>query len=70
MFKDMKVATRLLSGFFVLTFIGALVAGIGIYNMHQLNSAADSLYDQDLLGISHLKEANINLIYIHRAVRC
>ncbi len=34
-----------------------------------MNAQAEQAYENDLLGISHTKEANINLIYIGRAVR-
>jgi methyl-accepting chemotaxis protein len=69
MFNRMKVGTRLLAGFLTLALLGAVVAGIGIYNMSRINDANDRLYDRELLGISYVKEANINLIYIGRALR-
>jgi len=69
MFKHMKVGTRLIAGFLALALLGALVAGIGIFNMSRINDSNDRLYQQELLGISYVKEANINLIYIGRAVR-
>ncbi|KFI07427.1 chemotaxis protein [Massilia sp. BSC265] len=65
----MKVGTRLIAGFLTLSILGALVAAIGIYNMSQMNARTDRLYTRELLGISHVKEANINLAYIGRAVR-
>ncbi|HEX2603531.1 MAG TPA: methyl-accepting chemotaxis protein [Oxalicibacterium sp.] len=67
MFKNMKVGTRLISGFLVVALMGAIVAGIGIYNMSRMNDRADSMYKLELLGLSYIKEANINLIYIGRA---
>ena len=69
MFKHMKVGTRLIAGFLALALLGALVAGIGIFNMSRINDSNDRLYQQELLGISYVKEANINLIYVGRAVR-
>jgi methyl-accepting chemotaxis protein len=69
MFKQMKVGTRLLAGFLTLAVLGAVVAAIGIYNMSRINDASDRLYDRELLGISYVKEANINLIYVARALR-
>ncbi|HYD94540.1 MAG TPA: methyl-accepting chemotaxis protein [Noviherbaspirillum sp.] len=69
MFKDMKVGTRLILGFLTLTILGAIVAGIGIFNMGRINAAAESLYEKELLGLSHVKEANINLIYMGRSLR-
>ena len=69
MFKQMKVGTRLIAGFLTLSILGTLVAAIGIYNMSQMNARTDRLYTRELLGISYVKEANINLVYIGRSVR-
>ena len=69
MFNRMKVGTRLIAGFLTLALLGALVAAIGIYNMSEMNARADRLYKRELLGVSHVKEANINLVYIGRAMR-
>ncbi|UVW29472.1 methyl-accepting chemotaxis protein [Massilia sp. H6] len=69
MFKKMKVGTRLIAGFLVVTLLGAIVAAIGIYNMSQISERTESLYQKELLGISYVKEANINLVSLGRAVR-
>jgi len=69
MFNRMKVGTRLIAGFLVLTLLGAAVAGVGIFNMSRMNDRADRLYQRELLGISYVKEANINLVYIGRSLR-
>ncbi|MGI4844094.1 MAG: methyl-accepting chemotaxis protein [Janthinobacterium lividum] len=69
MFNRMKVGTRLIAGFLALTLLGAVVAAIGIVNMSRINAANDILYERELLGISHVKEANINLIYVGRSLR-
>ncbi|MCR5885123.1 MCP four helix bundle domain-containing protein [Rhizobacter sp. J219] len=47
--------------------ISAIVGAIGISNTGQINDMADRMYDRELLGLSYVKEANINLIYIGRA---
>ena len=69
MFKQLTVRARLLTGFLLVAILGALVAAIGIVNMAKMNQQAERLYNADLLGISASKEANINLIYIGRAMR-
>jgi methyl-accepting chemotaxis protein len=63
----MKVGTKLMAGFVVVALLGALVAGIGVINMHRINEMADSMYREDLMGLSYIKEANINLIYVGRS---
>lgn len=67
MLAQMKVGTKLIVGFLVLVIIGAVVAVIGIVNMGKINDMAEAMYERELIGLSHIKEANINLIYIGRA---
>ncbi|HEY5798568.1 MAG TPA: methyl-accepting chemotaxis protein [Burkholderiaceae bacterium] len=67
MFNGMKIGTKLLSGFLVVALMGAVVAAIGIWNMAAINQKADDMYNKELMALSHIKEANINLIYIGRA---
>ena len=67
MFNNFKVGTKLLAGFLSISVIGALVALIGIFNMGRISDLADDMYLKEVLGISYIKEANINLIYIGRA---
>ena len=69
MFNNLTVRARLLTGFLLVAILGAIVAFIGIVNMAKMNGQAERAYKQDLLGISASKEANINLIYIARALR-
>jgi methyl-accepting chemotaxis protein len=68
MFKNMKVGTRLIAGFLMISILGAIVGAIGIRNMSIINDKASDMYQKELLGISYVKEANINLIYIGRAL--
>jgi methyl-accepting chemotaxis protein len=66
MFLNMKVGTKLLVGFLSLALLSAIVASIGIFNMSRINDLADQMYEKELLGLSHIKEANISLIYAGR----
>ena len=67
MFSNIKVGTKLIVGFLSLALLSAIVASIGIFNMSRINDLADQMYKKELLGLSHIKEANINLIYAGRA---
>jgi methyl-accepting chemotaxis protein len=67
MFKNMKVGTKLIVGFTSVSVLGAIVACIGILSMARINGLADSMYKEDLMGLSYIKEANINLIYAGRS---
>ena len=69
MFDNVKVQTRLLGGFLIVALLGAIVAAIGIYNMASMNAQAERAYANDLMGLSHSKEANVNLISIGRTLR-
>ena len=67
MLKQMKVGTRLIAAFFCVALLGAIVAGIGIYNMGKIDTMASQMYHNELLGLSYIKEANISLIKVGRA---
>ncbi len=67
MFTDMKVGVRLIAGFLIVALLGAIVAAIGIANMARINDLAEEMYAKELVGLSHIKDANINLIYAGRA---
>ncbi|MCE3263873.1 MAG: chemotaxis protein [Pseudoduganella sp.] len=67
--NQMKVGTRLLAGFAALALAGAVVAGIGIANMGKINDMGEQIYERELRGLSYVKEANINLLFIGRSLR-
>lgn len=67
MLSNMKIGIRLILAFVALVIITAAVGWIGISNSGKISSLADDLYYKELLGLSYIKEANINLIYIGRA---
>ncbi|MDP3878508.1 MAG: methyl-accepting chemotaxis protein [Methylobacter sp.] len=67
--NKMKVGTRLILGFLLIAILTAVTGMIGIANMGKINTAADDLYQKELLGVSYIKEANINLIYQASAIR-
>jgi methyl-accepting chemotaxis protein len=69
MFHHMRVGTRLLLGFLVVILLGTIVAAVGIVSMDRMNDRAKRMYQQELLGLSYTKEANIDLIYIGRTLR-
>jgi methyl-accepting chemotaxis protein len=69
MLNNLKVGTRLIVSFLVVALMGAIVAGIGIYDMGRINDRAEVMYKKDLLGLSYAKEANIDLVYVGRSVR-
>ena len=66
-FNNLNVGTKMISGFILVCLITAIVGIVGMRNMGTINEMADRMYDTELLGLSHIKEANINLLYIARA---
>jgi methyl-accepting chemotaxis protein len=67
MFANFKIGTRLIAGFLVVASISAVVGLVGISNSAKMNDLAEAMYSKELMGLSHIKEANINLVYIGRA---
>jgi methyl-accepting chemotaxis protein len=66
-FINMKVGTKMITGFVIVCTLTAIVGVIGIRNMGKINDMADAMYLKELLGTDYIKEANINLMYAGRA---
>ena len=69
MFTRLTVRLRLQAGFLVIALLGAVVAGIGIRNMDIMDEQAVRAYESDLLGLSAVKQAQVELITTGRAMR-
>ena len=67
--ERLRLGTKLLMGFGFVLFIFLLVGIYSLYSLAEVRSKTKQLYEDDLIGISHIKEANINLIYIERSLR-
>jgi len=68
-YKNRKTVTKLMIGFGLIAAMLAFVAYRGITASNGINAMLNTMYDRDLKGLSSIKEANINLIYIGRAFR-
>ncbi|MEM5789716.1 MAG: MCP four helix bundle domain-containing protein, partial [Syntrophobacteraceae bacterium] len=66
-FKKLRIEVKFISAFILVSTVGLAVGITGIRNMANVNEMADQIYEKELLGLSYLKEANINLIYMARA---
>jgi methyl-accepting chemotaxis protein len=66
-FLNMKVGSKLILAFLIVASISAVIGAIGIRNMATMNSLADEMYQKELLGVLHAKNASIDLIYVARA---
>jgi len=64
-----SLVKKLLAGFGALLFFILLLGINSIFTVREMSRQSAELYQMELLGISHIKEANINLILIGRALR-
>ncbi|HET9642878.1 MAG TPA: methyl-accepting chemotaxis protein [Burkholderiaceae bacterium] len=67
MLNNIKIGMRLTAAFLIVAAASAVVGAVGISNAAKINEMADRMYDRELRGLSYVKEANIDLIYIGRA---
>ena len=67
MFANMKIGVRLIGGFLLVSAISIVVGLIGMSNASKINDMTDAMYDKELIGLSQIKEANIELIMTGRA---
>lgn len=67
MLQNLKIGPRLIAAFMVLVLISIVIGAVGLYGAGKIDSKAEDLYTQELMGLSHIKEANIQLVAIGRA---
>jgi two-component system sensor histidine kinase/response regulator len=67
--EKLKLPIKLLIGFSGGLLIAILIGANAIRSLNEMSEQAQTIYEKELLGISHLKEANINLIYMGRNMR-
>ncbi|MEO5331129.1 MAG: methyl-accepting chemotaxis protein [Magnetococcus sp. YQC-5] len=68
-FLDFKISVKLLIGFFMVAAMTGMVGYFGITNMHVIDLMADEMYEQELLGLSDIKDASLELQNIARSER-
>ncbi len=69
MLRKMKIAQKLIGGFALVSIITLAIGIFGITNIGKINGMINEMYEKHLLGISEVKQANVNLICIGRAIR-
>jgi len=67
--KNRTVTTKLMAGFGISTLFLIAVGVFGLKSIGEVNDHLEDLYQNQTLGISYIKEANINLLAISRAMR-
>ena len=68
-FQNLKVGSKLIGGFLVVAFIGAIIGIQGIIKSSQMNDMASAMYESEALGMSYVAEANVQLLAANRAIR-
>jgi len=64
-----RTGTKLLVGFSGVLLIALALGVQSLINLRRMRDEADRIYARELVGISHIKNANVDLIYIGRALR-
>lgn len=67
--NGLKLRTRLILAFLMLSLITAVVGGIGYMNMRNINEMASDMYQNQLLGIESAAKARMNVMGIGRYLR-
>ncbi len=67
--EKLQLKIKLMLGFSVGLLVAAVIGFNSLNTLNMMTADIERLYDDDLLGISHLKEANVNLVYMGRALR-
>ena len=68
-FYNLKVGSKLIAAFIIVSAITATVGIIGMENMSKINDMAGDMYTKDVLGTDYVKEANIDLLFLNRNER-
>ncbi|WP_028232091.1 methyl-accepting chemotaxis protein [Paraburkholderia mimosarum] len=66
---NMKLGTKLISAFILVSVISAIVSGIGLHNMAQISANADKTYRQDLVGLNLIQQANADVLRVGTYLR-
>jgi methyl-accepting chemotaxis protein len=67
MLENLRIGPRLIAAFMVLVTISIVIGAVGLYGAGKIDGKAEDIYHKELMGLSHIKEANIKLIAIGRA---
>ncbi len=67
--NNLKVRTKLIGGFLVISLIAALIGIIAIVKAHKINDMATQMYEKELIGLSYSSSVNIEILAVARALR-
>ena len=58
-FADLKISTKLIGAFVIVALLGGALGLYAVRNMGQINDADTALYEYETIGLSLVKEANV-----------
>ncbi|GAB6387805.1 methyl-accepting chemotaxis protein [Stutzerimonas marianensis] len=67
--RNLKIGTRLITGFSLVVLLTALVGGLGMFNMARVNALSDQMYLREMAALESIQSANVNLAYVGRGLR-
>lgn len=67
MLTNMKIGPRLIAAFMLLVLISTAVGVVGLFGAKRIDDMAAEMYTNELMGLSHIMEANISLVAVGRA---
>lgn len=67
--ERVKLRTLLALGSLAGILLALVVGAFGLHGMSLLEAEVEKIYERELLTLAHLKEANLNMIYVSRQVR-
>ena len=67
--ERLSLNSKLIVGFSVGILIALAIGLNALSSLARLEADLEKMYDIDLQGISYIKDANLNLIYMSRAMR-
>ena len=68
-FTHMKIGTKLIFGFLVVSLIGAVIGVLGIVKAGQLSDLASLMYQREMVGSEKIAIANLDMVEATRSLR-
>ncbi|ARS49738.1 chemotaxis protein [Ectopseudomonas mendocina] len=67
--RNLKIGVRLIAGFTLVVILTVAIGALGIRNLAEVSHLSDRMYENDMLGLNALQEANTQLIVAGRSLR-
>ena len=68
-FTHMKVGSKLIFGFLVVSLIGAVIGVLGILKTSELSDMATVMYEREMIGAQHIARGNLAMVEATRSLR-